>query len=162
MKKSILIAVAATVVVIFVIAVSCKKDHTRSYVSGITTEDSLRFFKFKANMEKINSFLRIVSAQKHSLEDTLWVQTPDSDPVGIWATPFWGVKREIIYEIGISRLGINKIMLPEHPDGTRLTLRYKQDGSSVDPETDDFFYCFKGLLLTFCEQQNYKLPASDF
>ncbi len=123
--------------------------------------DSLKIITFKKRMEEANSFLTLISKGKNTLTDTLWVRTPTNDLLGIWAKPFWGPERKAIYEIAIGdKFGTSKVILLDNNNGG-FTWKYEKGGPGPNPDTDTFFYCFEGLLKTFCRQQNYELPVSD-
>lgn len=159
MKKILLIFVILGGIVSYL---GCKNGPTRSDMSAVAyKKDTARFFRFRSNIDKANNFLDLVSGHKYRLDDTLWIERSLDRPVGIWAKQFFGTSRPAIYEVGISNYnGIDKIVLPDHPDSSELVLQYKSDG--IVQNADEFYYSFKGLLLTFCEQQHYKLPTSDF
>lgn len=135
------------------------KSNHQSMVTALNP-DSIRTVIFKKEMGKTNSFLRLVSRGKYDLDDTLWIKNSEGK-TGIWIREFWGTKREALYEIGIGdNLGESKIVVVpiSKSSDEEVKLLIKPEGRGPHPGSEEFFYCFRGLLKTFCKQEGYELP----
>lgn len=123
--------------------------------------DSLRLVAFKQKMEKANTFLWLASGRKHSLDDTLWVKAGE-EIIGIWVKHFWGSQRKALYEIAIGdRFDQNKVVVLPAISSNEIKINTEHYYRAPYPGSEEFYFCFEGLLRTFCKQHGYEFPSLE-